>query len=171
MENEIWKPVVGYEGLYEVSNQGKVISLNYNKTGKVRLLRLKKTRKGYLQVCLHKDGKKNSFQVHRLVWEAFNGPVPEGMQINHISERKDQNNLENLNLMAPKDNCNYGTRNERISKPVEQYTLSGIYLCTWPSIISVGRELGHLGFRHGNICLCCQGKRKTHKGYIWKYAD
>lgn len=171
-------PILVCEG-YEVSNYGRVRSLNYLRTGKTRILSPFKTGGGYLQVGLWKDGKGKLYKVHRLVWEAFNGPIPEGMQVNHINEDKTDNRLENLNLMTPKENLNWGTRNERAgksiaksrSKMVEQYTLSGVYLCTWPSTISVERELGHLGFRTSHISECCNGKHKSHKGYIWKYAE
>lgn len=162
---EEWMQSAWNADKYEVSSNGRVKN---KKTG--RILRPRKTRKGYLQIGLRKDGKKKCFRVHRLVWESFNGPIPEGMQINHINEDKTDNRIENLSLMTCKDNNNWGTRNKRISKPVEQYTLSGIYLRTWPSIINVERELGQLGFRCGSICSCCKGKQKTHKGYIWKYA-
>lgn len=176
---EEWRDIPGYEGLYQASNYGRIKSLNYKRTGKEQLLKPSKESCGYLQVRLYRDGKPKWYKVHRLVWEAFNGPISEGMQINHINEDKTDNRLENCNLMTPKENTNWGTRNERIgvkigklrSKPVEQYTLDGVYVCTWPSTASVERELGHLGFDQGNISLCCIGKHKTHKGFIWKYAE
>lgn len=177
--NEVWKPVRGYFNLYEASNYGRVRSLNYNHTGKTRLLSPGKTTGGYLQVVLYKDGKLKGFRVHRLVWEAFNGPIPEGMQINHLSEDKTDNRLENLSLVSAKENNNWGTRNERAgkgvakakSKMVEQYTLEGEHIMTWFSARGVERELGHLGVRECAISACCRGKQKTHKGYIWKYAE
>lgn len=178
MIKEIWMPILGYEGLYEASNRGRVRRLNYHHTGKEKILRPGKNSSGYLQVCLYKDGKK-SLLVHRLVWEAFNGPIHKGMQINHLNERKDQNNLENLSLMTAKENTNWGTRNERagkgvaksLSKMVEQYTLEGEHIMTWFSVSGVEEELGQLGYNASNISKCCQGKLKTHKGFIWKYKE
>jgi hypothetical protein len=71
---------------------------------------------GYEKVTLRDDYEQShTFLVHRLVWEVFNGPIPDGMTINHKSEIKKDNRLENLELMTLKDNCNYGTRNQRIS--------------------------------------------------------
>lgn len=173
--NEVWKPVRGYFNLYEVSNYGRVRSLNYHHTDKERILSPFKNSGGYLIVGLYKDEKRKKYRIHRLVWEAFNGPIPKGMQINHLNEDKTDCSLTNLSLVTPKENINYGTRNGRVakslSKPVEQFTLSGIYLCTWPSTISVEEELGHLGFDQSAISACCNGKQKTHKGFIWKYAE
>ena len=84
---EIWKKIEGYEN-YEVSNLGNVKSLNYNHTGKEQILKAGKTKQGYLYVILHKNGKRKKYLIHRLVYETFNGPIPEGMQCNHISEVK-----------------------------------------------------------------------------------
>lgn len=112
MSEEIWKPVVGYEGLYEVSSEGRVRSLNYKKQNRIQVLVQNYSRKyPYLLLC--KDGKIKTHLVHRLVWEAFNGPIPDGMQVNHINEVKTDNRLENLNLMTPKENINWGTGIER----------------------------------------------------------
>lgn len=169
MFREIWKPIPGYEGLYWVSDLGRVKSL---KRGKERILSPGKTRGGYLYIVLYKNGKGKNCYVSLLVWEAFNGPIPEGMQVNHINENKQDNRLENLNLMTPKENSNWGTRNIRRvkaqSKMVEQYTLDGTHVCTWFSVIGIKRELG---YSNGNISLCCNGRYKTAYGYIWKYAD
>ena len=94
MIKEIWMPIFGCEG-YEVSKIGSVRSLDYLHTGKAKILKPQKTHNGYLQVYLYKDGKLKGFKVHRLVWEAFNGPIPEGMQVNHLNEDKTDNRLEN----------------------------------------------------------------------------
>lgn len=172
---EIWMPVLGYEGRYEASNFGRIKSLNYRHTGMEQLLRPAKNSTGYLQVILTKNGKKKMSLVHRLVWEAFNGPIPAGMQINHLNECIWDNQLENLSLATPKENINWGTGVRRSaktrSKMVEQYTLDGVYVRTWPSTVSVENELWHLGYRATNISACCLGKLKTHKGYTWKYKE
>lgn len=170
MENEIWRDIPGYEGLYQVSDLGRVKSLNYNRTGQEQILSPGKIRNGYLLVCLCKDRKRKMLYVHRLVWEAFNGPIPEGYDCNHINEEKTDCRLANLNLMTRKENINWGTRNKRVgkalSKIVGQYTLDGIHICTWFSTRGLERELG---YSHENISNCCNGKLKTAYGYIWKY--
>ena len=173
MIKEIWVPILGYEELYLASNWGRIKSLNYKRTGKEKILRPGKCRNGYLQVNLTKNGKVQRLLVHRLVWEAFNGPIPKGMQINHLNEDKTDNRLENLSLVSAKENINWGTglrrRAKSRSKMVEQYTLDGVHFMTWFSLRGIQKELGHLGFDTSAIYRCCLGKLKTHKGYIWKY--
>lgn len=164
MNNEIWKPIPGYEG-YEASTLGRIRSLKY---GKIRILKLFKTKKGYLRVNLWKDGKMKPFFVHRLVYEAFNGAIPDGMQVNHINEDKEDNRYpENLNLMSCKENCNYGSRNKKLSLSfgfrLYQLTPDGQLVKEWSS----AQEAGRNGFSQGCISECCNGKRKSHKGFLW----
>lgn len=112
---EYWKAIKGYEGLYEVSNTGKVRSINYNRTGKVKELSSLGNGLGYLLVVLCQEGKRKNFLVHRLVVEAFIGVIPKGFVVNHKDENKHNNNVENLEICTYKYNNNYGTRNERLS--------------------------------------------------------
>lgn len=173
---EIWKPIPHYGGLYEVSSFGCVKSLNYNKTGKIRLLTPKKENNGYLRLCLFNHGVRRYFSVHRLVYEAFNGSIPEGMEVNHINEIKTDNSVWNLNLMTRKENANYGSAIKRChikeinhpneSRPVYQYTLDGVLVRVWPSI----REAERNGFNQGGIWYCCHGKYKQYKGFLWSYT-
>lgn len=170
MFSEIWKDIPGYEG-YMVSDQGEVKSLNYRHTGKEQILIPVKNRDGYLRVGLCKDGKRKDCYVSLLVWEAFNGPIPEGYEVNHINENKEDNRLDNLNLMTRKENCNWGTRTRRAaktqSKMVEQYTLDGNHICTWFSVKGIERELGYF---QTHISACCLGKCKTAYGFVWRFA-
>ena len=193
MINEIWKPVLGYEGLYEVSNYGRVKSVgrvfsvesetqctNYftNRIWKEKFRKLTIDRYGYLFVILHKTGKRKKHLVSRLVWSAFNGPIPAGMQINHINEDKTDNRLENLNLMTPKENVNWGTRSKRVgdsllnrsdsSKTVLQFTLDGKFVKEWPSLGEIKRKLG---LEKSNVSLCCLGKYSTAYGFKWAYKE
>lgn len=163
---EYWKPVEGYEGLYEVSNEGRVRSLNYNRTREIRILRPDITKKGYLKVGLCKNGKQKKFLVHRLVAQAFVPNIFSLNEVNHINEVKTDNRVENLMWCDTKENCNWGTRNERISKPVLQFSKDGEFIREWPSVIEVQRVLG---FSQGNISMCCLGKLKSAYNYIWKY--
>lgn len=106
-ENEVWKPVVGYEGRYEVSTKGRVRSLL---TGKIMAQRL---RRGYYSTGLFKDGKQIGFSIHRLVATSFI-PNPTNLPvINHKDENKLNNNVENLEWCTVAYNNTYGTAIER----------------------------------------------------------
>lgn len=166
MKKEYWKPVVGYEGLYEVSNWGRVKSIRF---GKERILKPFKNKDGYLLVTLSKNGTHKKFQVHRLVSLHFL-PNPDNLpEVNHKDENKLNNNTENLEWCDRKFNINYGTRNKRIgksnSKKVLQYTLDGEFVREWESTAECERN----GFSHGAVVACCQGKLKKYKGFIFKY--
>lgn len=166
MEN--WKDIKDYEGLYQVSDNGDVRSLNYNGTKERRNLKFGKTNK-YLQVLLYKDKKKKRFLVHRLVAEAFI-PNPLNLpQINHKDENPSNNKVSNLEWCDNKYNHNYGTINKRVadklSKPVLQFTLNGEFVREWSSTAECGRN----GFDFSAVAKCCRGKLKQYKGFIWKY--
>lgn len=184
---EIFKPKKDYEGLYEVSNLGRVKSLGNGNSNnsKPKLLKLNKTKKGYLRVQLCKDGKGKKFLVHRLVAETFL-PNPNNLpQVNHIDENKENNFAGtpendykdgNLEWCSNEYNHNYGKRNEnaanantngKCSKKVLQFTLDGIFIREWPST----QECGRNGFNQGHVWACCNGERKSHKGFKWMYAD
>ena len=164
---EIWKDIKEYEGLYEVSNSGRVKSIRF---GKERILKLGTDRYGYLYVILAKNNKQKTFRIHRLVAEAFI-PNPDNLpMINHRDENKSNNNVENLEWCDNKYNSNFGTRNERISKrhskPVLQYTLDGKFVREWESAMDAEREGG---FIPTCIGMCCKGKLKKHHNFIWLY--
>ena len=172
-EKEEWKDIKGFEGLYQVSNLGRIKSF-YRLEEKILKPLITK---GYYQVCLFKQAIKKKYLVHRLVWSAFNGSIPEGLQVNHINEIKSDNRLENLNLMTSKENCNWGTGIERRvknlingkkSKPVLQFDLNDNFIKEYPSIRQVYRETG---FAFQNIYTCCKGKLKQAYGYKWRYKE
>ena len=187
---EIWRTAIYkgeiYEGRYKVSNLGRILNLNYKRTGKAELMKPSETTCGYLQVGLSKNRKKKRCLVHRLVAETFI-PNPDNLpQVNHKDEDKTNNfvflnedgtvNKEKSNLewKSPKDNCNHGTRNERMrkaltngkkSKKVLQFTLDGELIREWPS----ARECGRNGFKQSNVSACCRGEKPHYKGFIWMY--
>ena len=166
---EIWKPVLDYISLYEVSNFGRVRSIGgRNGCSKLnKILSPKKDRGGYFQVTFSKNGKKKYYLVHRLVYETFNGTIPDGMQVNHINEDKTDNRLENLNLMTPKENINWGTgiqrRATKESQQVLQLTPDGELVKEWNSMSDADKY----GYNHSRIAACCNGKRKTYRGFKW----
>jgi len=188
---EIWKTAVYdgeiYEGLYKVSNLGKILSLNYKNTGKPDLMNPSTSTDGYLKVNLRKNGEMKTCLVHRLVAEAFLENPENLPEVNHKDEDKTNNfvflnedgtvNKEKSNLewKSPKDNCNHGTRNERIakantngirSKRVLQLSLSGELIREWESTNECGRN----GFNQSAVAKCCRGEKPQYKGFKWCYA-
>lgn len=157
--NEIWKAIAGYEGLYEVSDQGRVRSLKFNKT---RILKAGGPRSGYLRVILHKDGKRKQMKVHRLVASAFI-PNPQGLEtVNHKDEDKTNNSVSNLEWMTRIDNINYSQ-----AHPVQMLDKQGNLLATFPSTQEARRQTG---IAQSSICLCCLGKYKSAGGFVWRYT-
>ena len=93
---EEWRDIQGYEGLYMVSNLGRVKSLNYHRTGKERIMKPSDNGHGYLFVVLCKDGKDKNCRINRLVAQAFL-PNPDNLpEVNHKDENKYNNCVENL---------------------------------------------------------------------------
>lgn len=179
---EEWRDIIGFDGLYQVSNFGRVKSLNYNGTGKEKVMSGSLNRDGYIKVTLTKDKKKYSRTVHRLVAEAFIPNLENKPQVGHLktlpdgTEDKTANEAWNLAWMTPLENNIFGTRTERLSKTktngkkskkVYQYTLDGLLIAIWPSVNECGRN----GYTVADIANCCKKKPhyKTYKGYKWSY--
>ena len=183
---EIWKDIKGYEGQYQVSNTGKVRSLQrtlssgccgIGRTIKELVLRPYTDHHGYLRLQLSKNSKTKKFLVHRLVAEAFI-PNPNGYRcVNHKDETHTNNSVENLEWCTHKYNSNYGTIKERkrakqlnhpsISKRVEQLDKKGNHIAFFPSVHEAERFYNIKG---NDVFQCCRGLRKTAKGFIWKYV-
>lgn len=185
MEDEVWKPILGYECLYEVSSEGRVRSLDRiiiykdgrRKILKERILHNNVNDLGYYFVSLSKNGEQKKYKVHRLVAQAFL-PNPNNLPcVNHKDETPSHNNVENLEWCTQKYNCNYGTCRERMisslrnhpkkSKKVYQYTLDGQLVKIWESTAECGRH----GFNYRHISSCCRQEQGhiTHKGFRWSY--
>ncbi len=189
LSNEIWRDIEGYPG-YQVSNLGRVRSLDYRRTGQVMVLKPGKNKYGYLQVILWKNGKPKTCKVHRLVAIVFI-PNPLNLpEVNHKDENKENNFVwvnddgtvdperSNLEFVTAKQNSNHGSRNQRMaesltnhpdkSKRVAQYSLKGELIAVYPSTHEAERQTGFC-----NVCIsaCCLGKQKTAYGYIWRYID
>ena len=173
---EIWKDVVGYEGLYQVSNMGNVKSLNWRGLGVEKNLYLKKHNKGYLKVELASDGKRKSYTVHMLVAIAF---IPNPLcysQINHIDENKANNCVSNLEWCTPSENNlkyhknhpNQKRKGKRKGNRVQQISLDGELIREWDNARQVFTETWMSDW---SISECCRGNRKTAYGYKWQYAS
>ena len=140
MNKEIWEDIKGYEGLYQISNLGRIKSYDrYTNSSlknndvicrKGKILKQSDDGSGYLQIVLNKNGERKSFKVHRLVAETFidksnfkymsNENIKEidinKLEINHINEFDKKNNcVDNLEWCTKLYNCNYGTRNQRVN--------------------------------------------------------
>ena len=156
---------------YEIYEDGRIWSYKRNK-----FLKPRTDTSGYKQVVLYdNEGKGKNYLLHRVVYESVTRePIPEGFEINHISEAKDENFFANLQLVSHKENVNFGTRNARTSKTKTNNTKTsksvgafkdGKLYMVFPSTKEAQRQ----GFYSAHICDCCNGKRNTHKGYTWKY--
>ena len=150
---------------YEVFEDGRIYSYCTKK-----FLKPHTNQYGYQRVYLYNnEGNGKLYMVHRVVWEAVTGePIPKGYEINHIDENKDNNSKSNLELTSHKQNINWGSRNTRIAKSLSKQVgafKDGKLVMTFQSAMEAGRN----GFNFCNISECCNGKRKTHKGYSWRY--
>lgn len=167
---EVWKPIKGYEGLYEVSNLGRVMSIYYNNFAPPRILR-PYIRGDYLAVVLYKDKCPKRISVHRLVASAFLDNPNNLPQVNHLDENKLNNRLDNLEWVTAKENSNHGTSIHRSatkrSKKIRAKDAMGNILHQFNSLAEAERH----GYNHGNISECCYGRRKHHKGLIWEFVE
>lgn len=185
---EEWRSVIGYEGLYEVSN---LVRIRNTRTGMI--LKQKRDKDGYHEVGLYKDGKQKWFRVHRLVYETFCGKIPEGMVIDHCDGNPQNNRLDNLRCVTPKENnWNPATRPRHINgikkrsksqewqknvadacrkrciKTVAQIDKqTGKIIKYWESAADARRSLG---VSNHSISRCCSGKLKSAGGFRWQYA-
>jgi len=195
LRNEKWKPVTLLDdliGLYEVSDLGRVRSLDREKTylrfGEEETKRFKgrmlvrnlKNSTGYLEVCLRNAPNKYNVSVHRLVSHEFIGKRPEGLVVNHIDENKSNNRVENLEYVTVEYNNNWATRNERLSntlrkvkvgKPILKISMEDeLDVEEFSSAIECQRHYKGY-FDRSAIRRCCLGESNYHKGYYFKYKE
>lgn len=188
---EIWKDVVGYEGLYMISSMGCVKSVDrqvWKGKGydflKGQILKAGVGRVGYPYVVLCQNGRKKTYYVHKLVALAFIPNPDNKPQIDHINTIKTDNRVENLRWVTRKENMNNPITKVRMcqnshmkgkkssscyqAKPIVQLSIYGDYIRTWAAIIDVYRELG---ISDGNINMVIKGKRNHAGGYKWMYKS
>ncbi len=193
---EIWRPVVGYEGYYEVSNLGNVRSLK-RKGYKNGNLRQGEGTTGYWIVVLYKDGRKTTKSVHRLVAKAFIPNPKNKPQVNHIDSNKKNNKVENLEWVTSGENekhaydsgskvvtekmrkhCKemgekYGRKNiQSINEPNQRKVVmmkDGKIIKRFNSLTEGADFVGKKG--SSGVWACCNGKMPTYKGYVWRYDD
>lgn len=173
---EIWKDIEGYEGLYQVSNLGRVKSLEKNiwnghsfRTKKEFIFVGGKDKRGYLYVILSKNGVKKIFKLHRLVAFSFIPNLYNKQEVNHINGIKTDNRVENLEWCTHKENIQHACKNGlRCYKKINQYDLQGNLIKSWKSITEASNTLN---INYISILNCCKNKTKKSHNYIWKYAD
>lgn len=177
---EIWKDIPGYEGVYQVSNAGNVLSLNaYGHTIK-RPLKQRLNRNGYLVVILNHKKHQYYVGVHILVAKTFI-PNPEHKpQVNHKDGNKTNNHVQNLEWNTARENVQHairtGLKNPQVlkgrfgkdhsaSKPVLQYDIKGNFIKKWDSRIDAAH---FYNFNSAMISNCIAGRWQSCKGFIWK---
>lgn len=172
----MWKEIKDYENLYEISTSGEIRSIKRIGTnGKILKKHINKD--GYYQIQLCKNGKGKTYFVHILVAKTFLNDYDENLQVNHKNEIKTDNRLENLEMMTQKENLNYGTRNDRISKSnknredvsrkIIAYKYENMeFIGIFDSTKEVERQLG---IDHSHVSKCCKGKIRQIKGYTFSY--
>ena len=166
---EIWKDIKGYEGLYQVSNLGRVKSKERERT-KGGILKPSIVR-NYYRVILCKNGKTKSYAVHRLVAETFIPNINNYEVVNHKDENKLNNSESNLEWCTQLYNIKYTlSKHKKVygQKTVSQIALTGEIIRTFTNVNEFSRKNG---FNESSIIKCCRGKRKTHKGFMWKYEE
>ena len=192
---EIWKDIKNYEGLYQVSNLGRVKSYDRYTPSKLmnadKILRKGKILKqsndgcGYLQIILNDGKQRKGYKVHRLVAENFldknnfkSMPCEDRakidlnkLEVNHKNEfNKEDNSINNLEWCTKLYNCNYGTRNKRVNKgkPIYQLSLEGKVIRKWDMIKQASEKLN---IEKVCIARCCRKEQKTAGGYRWEFKE
>lgn len=191
-KQEEWLPVVGYEGLYEVSNMGRVRSVRRH----IRQLKLYYHRNRYVQACLCLDGKCKKFYVHRLVAQAFNMNPANKPHINHIDGVRDNNCADNLEWVTQAENNLHkyrvlgyqGPHKDKKFSAQTRQKMSAYWQEHWQRnlhprcrkvlCVELGRVFSsaaqavlELNMKNNHISECCKGKRRTCGGYTWRYVN
>ena len=195
---EIWKDVIGFEELYQVSNIGRVKRKSTTRYvygcksdnpipffSKERICTLEENEDGYYKVALSKNSKSKRYFVHRLVAEAFLSKTDENLEVNHIDGNKHNNCVDNLEWVSHKQNMEHcfsmglrkitaknmlGKTGDKhpSSKAVLKYDKNNVFIREYGSIAEAARENN---IDSSGISRCCKGKWATSGGYIWKYKN
>lgn len=187
---EIWRDIPNYEGLYQISNLGRVKSLNFNKTK----IRKTQSKKRYITVNLSKDGKTKYYLVHRLVAEAFI-PNPNNYPcVNHKDENPSNNHVDNLEWCTHEYNMSYGTRSKRVIEKLKGREFTEVHKRNISKAMfqnggkkvrckntgEVFNSINEARRKYGNVAIwdCCNKKRKsagkhpiTGEKLIWEYLE
>lgn len=191
MKTEIWKDILGYEGLYQISNSGRVKSLarevpskNSFRHVKERVLKPGKRKDGYLYIDLSHNSRNKKKYVHRLVAFAFIENIDNKPQVNHINGDKSDNRIENLEWATGNENqkhafmsgLNKGSKpwigkfgkDHHSSKTVIQMTEEGNSIAEFESAVEASKVVK---LNPSNISAVCRGEQKSAGGFKWKYKS
>ena len=191
---EVWKDIRGYEGLYVISNHGRVSSLNrisIDKNGRMvsykgKMLIPQPNSSGYLRVQLKHNGTSQYYFVHRLVALHFvENPYPDCYAVvNHLDSDHLNNKADNLEWTTYYGNNHHAIQNGRMNRTKEWLQhLRESNEKNGRAVIATNIATGEVlrftclndcktaGFQPSCVCNCCQGIRKSHKGYTWRYAE
>lgn len=161
---EIWKDIKETNGIYQVSNKGRVKK-------EKRILNQFNNGNGYMYVSILVNNVFKNKRVSRLVAQEFVENPNQYTFVNHIDENRKNNNVNNLEWCSIKYNNNYGNRIEKYKKarykPINQYNINGTFVKRWNSIKEIAQKLN---ISQSGIVNCAKGKFKQFKGYIWEYA-
>jgi hypothetical protein len=179
---EIWKCIIDYEGLYKISNLGRLASL---KSGKFRILSNKNSKGDYLRIRLIRGNHIKSFEIHRLVYMTFKGSIPKGFQVHHIDGNKQNNKIDNLIAIDTKTHA-YITQNQnpkmtykmvnynKFIRPhkIMQFNMDGTFIREFINAIEASKITGICSrniLQVANKNEYKPGKyRKQAGGYIWR---
>lgn len=173
---EIWKDVVGYEGLYSISNKGRIIRLEKNRTKgsgnyhkKEIILVPATTKNGYNYVLLYKNKIRKIKKIHQLVSRAFIPNSENKPCVNHINGVKTDNRVKNLEWCTHSENMQHALKTGLIKtmKKVLMLDLNGKELLIFDGVRKAGRETG---VSNSGISACCLGQRQSAGGYKWEFA-
>ena len=168
-----WRSVVGYEGLYEVSDSGLIRSLprRGTRSKSIQIRKACNNNKGYKQVCLSKDGKTKMAYIHRIVAQAFISNPDNLPEINHKDENPLNNNISNLEWCDRTYNNRYGSRSQKTRKSVDMLDSNGNFVKRFDGLGIAAVEVS--GKKSNQSCIkeCCDGERKTAIGFRWRWSE
>ena len=182
---EIWRDIINYEGLYQVSNLGRIKSLAktiyryngfgyYNQHYPEKILTVFYDRRGYPMTFLYKNGKRKTRRIHRLVAEAFIPNPEDKTQVNHINGCKTDNRVCNLEWATNDENMEHAVSNGLHKNPfVSNNPRSKEVICieTGEVFNTITEATKKYKVHNANVSACCRGKKQTAGGYHWKYKD
>lgn len=170
MEQEIWKPIPDYEGLYDVSSFGRIrsyskrLKTNLNSSEQNNIKQLQKHNLGYYKIALYKEGKCKNYFVHRLVYLVFNDlDINSDIVINHLDENKFNNNIFNLEVLNHRENTTYSIDKNKTSSIytgvfLKKCTKKGKLYSYWCSCITIYNKTIDLGY--------FKTEKEAHEAYL-----